>query len=142
MGMYLDKYTCYALNVYDEIHELYKNSEKWNDFFETYIIDDNPIPDVLKALKLKTRYDDDGLDKDDAEILIDCVSDEFAYIIIILDVERWSDDYSTENEAVLKAMAQMPVEKDISDRIYKIYEILFGKTTNKPVFLTKVNHYH
>ena len=81
MGMYLDKYIGYVMDIEEEIQEVVKDG-RWDYFFETYIIDDNPIPESLKKLGLKTRYDEEGLEKGDAELLIDNVSGKFSYIII------------------------------------------------------------
>ena len=141
MGMYLDKYVGYVIDIEEEIQEVVKDG-RWDYFFETYIIDDNPIPEDLKKLGLKTRYDEEGLGKGDAELLIDNVSGKFSYIIIIEQVERWADDYSVESPLVLEAMAKQSVSNEISDRIKEIYKILFGKETDKNIYLTKVNHYH
>lgn len=141
MGMYLDKYVGYVMDIEEEIQEVVKDG-RWDYFFETYVIDDNPIPESLKKLGLKTRYDEEGLEKGDAELLIDNVSGKFSYIIIIEQVERWADDYSVESPLVLEAMAKQPVSSEISDRIKEIYKILFGKETDKSIYLTKVNHYH
>lgn len=141
MGMYLDKYVGYVMDIEEEIQEVVKDG-RWDYFFETYVIDDNPIPESLKKLGLKTRYDEEGLGKGDAELLIDNVSGKFSYIIIIEQVERWADDYSVESPLVLEAMAKQPVSSEISDRIKEIYKILFGKETDKNIYLTKVNHYH
>ena len=76
------------------------------------------ITEYLKKLGLKTRYDEEGLDKGDAELLIDNVSGKFSYIIIIEQVERWADDCSVESPLVLEAMAKQPVSNKISDDVF------------------------
>lgn len=143
MGVYLDKYTCYAMDVSEEIFNIIKNDyDKWEYIHDTLVLDDNPIPDNLKLLGLKTRYDKEPLKKGDAELIYDGMSGNYAYLIIIEDVDRWSDDYSQPSEVVQRALWKTEVSKDIKDRLEQIYRIVFEKDAKNDVHLMMINHYH
>lgn len=133
MGMYVDQYVGYMVDVTEEVDALGKDI---NDLlWYTLFMDDNPMPKDLETLGVKATFADDSPNTGDIEVIFDSNSGRYAKIVLIESVDRYSDNESKPNDLVNEALKKTPVDKEKIEKLAKVYECLFKKPMQKEVYL-------
>lgn len=160
MGVYCDQYVGYVVEISplmdDLINRLNSNMkqllgekefhEKYIDDYDVFSIifnDGVGIPEELRALKVKGHYADDEPGPEDIEILTDGMCGEYNYLILIKDVDRYSENEDEPSKYVNEMLRQVPVPQDVIDRMSAVYEYLFHKKLDpKWIYLQQIAHFH
>lgn len=142
MGIYLDKYFGYMLDVTEEYSKLCDENDD-DILFDKYIsckleqLDDN-----LKELGFVPYYFERKHREGDIVLIDDGMCGEYSKIVYVKQAEKYCNDesdVSIENEF----FKILPIPDDIRNKILSVYEIIFGKPNKDlEIHLMKLNHYH
>lgn len=134
MGVYLDKYFGYMLDVTDEF-----NDELWNKYVDSSTSD---LCENLKEINFIPYYSREKQKVNDITLVYDGIDGDYCKLIFIKQIDRYCDDefdVSVENEF----LKTLPIPCDVRKKLTKVYEIIFGKPNKKlEIHLMKLNHYH
>jgi len=135
MGVYVDKYFGYFMDVTEEYN---KSKQLWDDYYDGKM--DNP---ELIALKVVPYYSDIKQKEDDITLLYDGMCGEYSKLVLIKTVEKYSDDESEPNERANDMLKLVPIPPEIKERMEKVYKIVFGESQNCPtIYLMQFAHFH
>lgn len=143
MGVYLDKYFGYMLDVTEEYDKLCDENDD-DILFENFIsCNFDKLNKDLQELNFVPYYSVSRKHRqNDITMIYDGMCGEYCKLIFINQFERYCNDESDVNmeNKFLKTIA---VPDDIRGKLTKVYEIIFGKTDKQlNIQLMKLNHYH
>lgn len=143
MGVYVDKYVGYMIDISEEIFKLRKeNIEAFDELLDGIFYNEIAMLDKYKDAGFKCRYGDDTASKEDLELVYDGMNGDYAYIILIDTVDRYSNDESDIPELIKLALMKTPIPEEVTEKLSKAYNVLFDQKLDKPIYLQMLNHWH